>query len=286
MPRRPTPYYPDYAIQSLTIAPSWVWDRAFKLVNHNHNVSLRRDGPDIARVMRYLRAGIYGYRGHWRLHHDEDPDIYAAVQFFEGLGQASNTAELQLKCHVLAGRSIGWLAATYDITRSVMQTYLKTYFDVRDRLSQRGYILHRVIGLLPKKPPGGYELALLHAYEMGPEAVEPWVDWFQNAHEQHDLSTPEGRSREAISLAVDTQRHTPTLTQSNRLRILETKMPEITRKMFRTRSPSEQLVEIQAAKLAALGFKNSDPADFADSQDQNQGSFRSACENETIAATR
>ena len=285
MPRRPTPHYPTFAKQSMFLGPDWVWQRAFQLVNSNHNVSLSRDGPDIARVVRYLRAGTYGYSGHWSSHRRDDPDIYAAVRFSEELGQASGTAELQLRCLVLAGRSIGWLAATYDVSRSVMSTYLKTFFDVKDRLGQRQYILHRVIRLVPNVPPGGYELAQLHAYSLGPQAVEPWMDWFAHANETHDLTKTEGRQREAISIAVETQWLELSHAQSIRLQILHAKCPDITTKMFRTRRPGEQLLQIQAARIESLRFRDAREPESTASSVETTRSFPSCCQTETVGAT-
>ena len=53
MPRVKTKYYPDYGPLLPFAGPDWVWQRAYQLVDSNRNVSLSRDGPDIARVMRY-----------------------------------------------------------------------------------------------------------------------------------------------------------------------------------------------------------------------------------------
>ena len=285
MPRRPTPHYPTFAKQSMFLGPAWVWQRAFQLVDCNRNVSLSRDGPDIARVMRYLRAGVYGYSGHWSSHRRDDPDIHAAVEFSEELGQTSNTSELRLKCNVLAGRSIGWLATAYGVSQSVMRTYLKTFFDVKDRLGQRQYILHRVIKLSPSVPPGGCELAQLHAYTMGPEAVEQWMDWFLHANETHDLGTPEGRQREAISIAVETQWLELSRVQSIRLQILHTKCPDIKTKMFRTRRPGEQLLQIQAARIESLRFRDARVPESTESSVETTHSFPSCCQSETVGVT-
>ena len=278
MPRRPTPHYPDFAKRSLTVSPSWVWDRAVDQVSRKCHVSIPRDGEDVARVMRYLRADMHGHCGHWRFHRHEDPDIHSAVKFSNDLAMTSNTAVLQLKCNVLARRSIGWLATTYAVSRPVMRTYLKTYFDVQERLDHRDYIIHQVIRMAPDIPPGAYELAMLHSYEMGPEAVEPWVDWFSTNTEKHDLSTPEGRRREALSLAVEAQWSDLTPSRALHLQVLIAKTPELVRKMFRTRSPGVQIAELHASKLASLNFLPCTPRRNITSSEANAAAVPDPCE--------
>ena len=131
----------------------------------------------------------------------------------------------------------------------------------------------------------GYQMALLHAYDVGAEAIEPWLDWFAHEEEEHDLDTPEGRQREAIDIAVATQFLKVTPAQSVRLHILETRCPDIFTKLFRTRSPGEQLLQIQAAKIRTLGFQKSEERLPTQTLPKKEHSSVSDCQTATIGAS-
>ncbi len=278
MPRRKTPFYPRYAEQAMDTEPDWVWSRAYELVDSDRRVSLRRDGPDIARVMRYLRAGLNGHRGRWGSHRKEDPTIYAMIAFSESLGHISRTAELELRCNVLSRRSLGWLAATYQLPRPVMQTYLTTFFNIAHRLHQRSYILHRVIRLSGGHPPGAYELAQLHAWTKGPEAVRPWMDWFRDQHDPPDLGTPEGRRHEALSIALDAQWLNFDGKQAARLAKIELSSPDLVTKTFQSRSPAGVLRAIHGKWLAGMQFRSPSGPDPKATNAESDAAGVSACE--------
>lgn len=146
MPRRPTRYFPDYGPFLPTSGPDWRFVRAEQLVDSGCNAAVNRDGPEIIRAMKYLRARNRNFTGRWRRVLKNDPDLVEAVRFRSGQWLRS----LELHCRVLARQSLGAIAEEMGLARSTVQAYCDFFFDVADKLDRRQYILFRV-GILSSK---------------------------------------------------------------------------------------------------------------------------------------
>ena len=275
MPRPKVPYFPESGPLDPFAGPDWIWRRAELLVSIGRNASVKRDGPDIVRVIRYLRARDHGFSGRWAKHRERDPDIHEAID----ISEASALFLLELKCRVLAGESIGRIAVEMQVSRSGLLTYLKTFYDVSHRLDQRWYILHRVIGIGPEQPSTAHQLALHSAYNHGPEAVAPWVEWLRDVNKGNDLTTAEGRRRETIELMV----------LSDGLEIVSDKAIRFAKwlhaggviepKLFHSRSPKEVVSQNVAGLLRNLTFNAPDIV-------RTSGANRYGCEDLPPGETR
>lgn len=254
MPRLKTRYYPDYGPDLLTSGPDWVWQRAEFLVANGFKASQGRDGPDIIRAMHFLRARNWQLRGRWRTHPEDDPEIYEAV----AMSNSSPHRLLEIHCRVLAGESFGKIGVEMGVSRSVLRTYLKTFFDVAHRLDQRGYILHRVIKVTHNIPPSSDQLAMLAAFNHGPEAVPLWMDWLENMEEFHDVETAVGRCREGIDLLVETHRLELTQKQALRLAKIEAQIGDFQPNTYLTKSPHQIIAKNTNYWLNQLDFEDSE----------------------------
>lgn len=232
MPRRPTLYYPDYGPDLPTSGPDWVWQRAEFLAVRGRKASRGRDGDDIIRVMNYLRAKEHAFHGRWAKHRRDDPDIYEAVE----ISGRSHLYLLELHCRVLAKESVGRIAVEMGINRSVLQTYLTVFFNVRERLDRRGYIHQKVVEVTPKHSLNAYQLAMQSAYSHGPEVIPLWMDYLQHVGEVNDLTTVEGRQREALELLVLTHDLEIDAKRAIQLAKWDASKSEIQPKMFRSKS--------------------------------------------------
>ena len=250
MPRVKTRYYPDYGPLLPFAGPDWVFRRAECLIHAGRNASQKRDGPDIIRVMKYLRARDRNFLGRWSRHKLDDPEIYAAFETH----RKSHLYILELQCRVLAGEANGRIAIEMGITRPTLRTYLKTFFDVRERLDQRGYILHRVIGAVADRPLTAFQLALRSAYHHGSAAIPAWIDWLRNPEAPNDLTTIEGRRREAIEIQLAAEQVESIPRGGIRMAKWRAFYAENEPKMFRIRSPREVIAENIAETIRKLSF--------------------------------
>jgi len=203
MPRRPTRYYPDYGPFLLTSGPDWRYQRAWFIVESGMKVSLRRDGPIIALLVRYVRAYLRSFMGRNDRKMERDhPHLIEAMT----LGQENRLLLLEIHCRVLAGEPLRVIALKVGVSAEVLDAYCLAMFDVGWRLKQSSYIRLQVIGLHPGRSPTTEQLMMLSCYTHGPHTVDAWLDWWDVQGQLHDLSTPIGRQREGIEQFVSAQR--------------------------------------------------------------------------------
>ena len=202
MPRRPTEYFPDCGPFLPTSGPDWRWQRALEIVSKRKQARIKRDGPEIVRAVRFIRASLKDFTGRQmqRLL-KEEPSLCMAVK----LATEDSRRQLELQCRVLARESAAEIAVELGLTEPIVETYCKQFFDVRERLDATTYIHQRVIGLSPDTCPSIEQLMLLSAFYHGPHAVDAWLDFLDHQAEAHDLTTDKGRRREAIELFIAAQ---------------------------------------------------------------------------------
>lgn len=248
MPRRPARYYPSYGPLLPTSGPDWVWQRAEYLVETGRNASKNRDGPDIVRAIKYIRAMRHGFTGRHGKIRNEDPDLVDAVTF----RNTQPWQTIELHCRVLARQSDAVIAAEMGLRKEVVEAYCRTFFNVRQFLDSQQYILYRVIGINPDYPPSAEAQVMLAAYHHGPHALDQLLDWWPHQGEAHDLTTAAGRVREAIEIFVAAQQ----LPADDSTQMTLAKNANLTfgkrQKLFRIRSPREVFSENVSKMLSEV----------------------------------
>ena len=253
MPRIRTKYYPDYGPLLPSSGPDWVWQRAQQLVWMGRKASQNRDGPDIIRAIGYIRARDRGFAGRWARHRLEDPGMYEATE----VNRQSHIYLLELQCRVLSRQPVGRIAVEMQVSRAGLQTYMKTFFDVKDRLDQHLYVLRRVIRMNGAVPATPYQLAMRSAYLNGPEAVPLWIEYLTDIEKVNDLKTVEGRRRETVELSVLSEMLEISSERAIKIAKWEAARQEIGPKMFQLRSPREVLAANVTRSLKHLEFSGS-----------------------------
>jgi hypothetical protein len=128
-PRRPT---------------DWRWQRAGLLLELGMRWSRRRDDAQVRRAKEYRaalrRCRCVADRG--RLER-KMPDVAAAVAIHEG----EQTTRWAVEARLLAGEQIEAIARKTALTPRVVATFEALFFNVSDRLENRGYLIHIAVGL-------------------------------------------------------------------------------------------------------------------------------------------
>ena len=197
MPRRKRPYSPNAVPFWNTSGPDWVYQLAQNRVEKRQQARVDRDGPDVVRCMRFLRARRDGE--HKKAYRDlakSDPDIVAAWMLYHG----NPRYRLELEGRFLARQCVGAIAVELGTAKTVVETYRDIFYHVTDRLGALQFILYRVLGLTGDQPATAEQMVLMQAHQKGPHGLTAWLDWYDSRHEPCDLATPEGRQREQLSI--------------------------------------------------------------------------------------
>jgi hypothetical protein len=195
-----TAYYPDLLRYSFFRPTDWRWRRTRRLVERGHSFSRRRDDDETGRAVRYLRA--LG-RGHPAAAMRQFPDVHGARRLHEAGGRT----RLVVQARLLAGQAPAEAARLTGVSPEVVNTYEALFFDCRDRLDARDWVLVQAVqreGCCPEEPRAA--LIRSFAYQGGPlvlDAVLPYLLGGRDPLEPvADLSTPDGRREQALRLAV------------------------------------------------------------------------------------
>ena len=199
MPRRKTPYFPDYGRILPNAGPDWIWQRAVYLVESGRYATIRRDGVDACRAAAAYRAIKRDFSGRSdKQLRQSDHLLFETESFANG----PVLTVLELKMRILAGQGVKTVAAKLGLSESFVVTFQKFFFDVADRLDAKSWIFQKVIGIQPGSSLSDEQLAMRDAYLRGPKHIEPWLDYLMHRFEEHDLTTAIGRQREALALQV------------------------------------------------------------------------------------
>lgn len=252
MPRRPTRYYPDYGAQLPTSGPDWRWVRALEIVSQGKNVSLKRDGPDIARAIRFIRHTCKIFTGQpMREILKEDPDLVFAYQ----LNAEGGRRELELQCRVLARESAGVIAVEMGLTKSIVETYCRMFYDVAKSLTATSHIIHNVIKMPMAGPVAPETLMKACAYHHGPHVIEGWLDYLDHQCEAHDLTTADGIQRESIELLIQVH-NLPSDSGTHLSLVKRAKLiSKMRKKKFRNRTVAEVVSENVSSRLGETRWK-------------------------------
>jgi hypothetical protein len=162
-------------------SPAWRWERASAVIEHRmFGPSRKRDGvlghKWIMRTIRFKEA-------HDACRHDGDqylvsarfPDIYWAYCLWS---EPENPMRSTVEAYLLTGLSAFQIGHAVGLPPKSVEAYENVFFDVREKLVHRYYVLHYVIG--PKLQSGLTEgeydaLWKLYAYFYGPHMLDAIV---------------------------------------------------------------------------------------------------------------
>jgi hypothetical protein len=127
------------------MSADWRWQRVLELDEGGASPSRSRDDQWVRRARKYQqRKATLHVHTEARLE-AAYPDIHLAWQIHDNL--VTNFLWI-IEAGVLAGVSQEELAKYLALTPEVIEAYEKLFFDVRDKLDARGYILGSVVGPL------------------------------------------------------------------------------------------------------------------------------------------
>jgi hypothetical protein len=152
----------------------WRWRRAGRLLELGLRSSASRDDEPTRMAKRY-RAGLRRCRDEadrWRLER-KMPDVAGAVAIFEGEPTTRGAVEARL----LAGEPIEVVARKTALTPRAVATFEAVFFNIRDRLENRGYLIHFGVRLYstPREPDPGLAWRLFGLLG-GPVVLDALID--------------------------------------------------------------------------------------------------------------
>ena len=168
--KREPPYW-EYQARNPFRPPDWRFRRARNLVENGRYYSTKRDDTQTGIALRYLRARRQYEDCLFRLR-SLFPGLHAAY----GIRQTGGLPECELQSRILARQATPEIASATLLDSSTVDSYKSVFFDISARLESTAYVTHVVIVLPPTGPPPPSALMKLHAYRMGPAAVDAWVD--------------------------------------------------------------------------------------------------------------
>jgi hypothetical protein len=153
---------------------AWRWQRAGLLLELGMRWSRRRDDGPTRRAKQYLsalrRCRCVADRG--RLERNM-PDVAGAVAIVEG----QPTTRWAVEARLLAGEPIEAIARKTVLTPQAVATFEALFFNVSDRLQNRGYLIHIAVGLYPtpREPDPGLVWRLFGLLG-GPVVLDALID--------------------------------------------------------------------------------------------------------------
>lgn len=205
-------YYPAIMAGNPARPPDWRRTRAMALIGERKYLSQKRDDAWTCRAGRFFRemCRCLTEKTYRRLAM-RDPDIFLALS----VAQDGGLRQTEIEGRIFAGQSDLAISRIMGIPASAVAAYEGLFCAVRDRLHASSYMAWAA-GARIGNPPAARTLFLLSALRHGPTVVEPWIDYFEHAGEQHDLATREGRRRASIELAVHVHQIDPTTEAAQR----------------------------------------------------------------------
>ena len=152
----------------------WRWQRAGRLLELGLRWSRRRDdGP--TRMAKEYRAGLRRCRAaaDRRRLERKMPAVAGAIAIAEG----EPTTRWAVEARLLAGEPIDDIARKTALTPRAVATFEELFFNVRDRLENRGYLIHIAVGLYPtpREPDPGLVWRLFGLLG-GPVVLDALID--------------------------------------------------------------------------------------------------------------
>lgn len=245
--------------------PAWRWKRAQAIINNDGlPTTRRRDGvlgyKWINRAKNFLREYSQCVTDTQRAALSERrPEIFWAYRTFieESPKKAAIEAQILARSDDYA---IGFRAG---LPPSVVEAYEALFFNVREKLHHRGYILHTVIGPAMQRSMTERDYGVLwklYGYFLGPYIVDAMESKFSNPAW---CGTPDAVGSAVIDDAIGTLKlkaaiaaKTVGVSQQTQLALMETftKFIEVERNTDSSGKAQEQILDHIAAMMTTLPF--------------------------------
>lgn len=162
--------------------PTWRWDRASTLFSDGANLSRRKDDAWTGRAYRFIAAQAATENDHDTMNLiNRYPHIFVAHSVYTAHSEAELMLRNEIEARLLSGQDIDEISVRSNMSRDAVIAFEKLFFNVSDRLHNRSYIVHQVIGpdvqqgLSIREPATMWKL---FGYFCGPLAVDLMVDPF------------------------------------------------------------------------------------------------------------
>jgi hypothetical protein len=162
--------------------PAWRWQRANRLATTGSRLNRRRDDIWVSKAAAFCNAQLAA---------DTEqkvaelirkyPAMYVAWLFWNAGAENEIFTRGEIEARILAGQPFAEIAVRHCVMPEAIAAYEKVFFNVADRLHNRSYIIHQVIGpvaqtgLTPREP---VVLWKLYGYYCGPLAIDMMVELF------------------------------------------------------------------------------------------------------------
>ena len=246
--------------------PDWMWLRATEVVNgEGRRPSRQRDGLKgfkwINRAIRFIRA----YRQCDTEQRKADlahrsPEIFWAYWCWSS---TTNVQKHLIEAHLLARSDFYSIGRRCGMTPGMIEAYEALFFNVREKLEHRSYILNCVMGPAIHRGLSEREHDLLwklYGYFLGPYIVDALESRFANPVW---CSTPEGVGAAVLDDAIGTLKlkaalaaKTVPVNQSTQMALMDqfTRFVEIERTTDSAGKAQAQVLEHIAAMMTTLPF--------------------------------
>lgn len=196
-----TTVYRYYQRHSILCPPDWRWQRAQNLVSRGRYFSRRRDDELTGQAMHYLQL--------LRRRPARAKRLFSDIDAAKAWHTAGGPMVVQLQARLLAAQTPNEIACILGVTAEQGFVYEQLFYNVRDRLTARDWILVNAI----RSPPfiarvGPDPAATLRAFgfDGGPVILDRVVPYLVDGKDLFapdlDLSTKAGREEQAVRLAV------------------------------------------------------------------------------------
>lgn len=185
--------------------PDWRWEKAKLLRQDARHNSRTLDDKLISDLMRF-QDRLEEAEGVWDKYRllRQYPQLTAVweIREHEAAGQKGVKAELEAR--ILSGAKLDAISQRLSISVDTIELYEKVFFNVLDRLSNRGFIAHNVFGRAIQAPINEREYELLwklFSYSGGPGVLDAVIDgWVDPKRAEIAAEAPEFFDRQASHL--------------------------------------------------------------------------------------
>lgn len=158
--------------------PDWRWRRALGVLAGTEPAPSRKWDKDagygwIKQAIKFIqrREAIRNIEDEYELAFSM-PDVFWAFNMF---GDTTNIIRYSIEAHVLAGSSDIEIAMRVNLSPSVVSTYCNLFFDVKDRMQCKQWVVHSIIGISVHNGLAEREYDLLwklYGLMMGPQMLD------------------------------------------------------------------------------------------------------------------